>query len=99
MSRTTKVVSISNPIIYFYPELTSDKWKYAQWIVILHEFYFEFDTPKSKKALALTEFISYLPTGVVDPPLNDYFPNEHILTISLDNLGMVIYLFISTCQS
>jgi hypothetical protein len=59
--------------------------KFVCWIVVLLEFDLEFTTPKSKKSLDLTEFIFDLVTGVTDPPLNDYLPDEHLFTILLDH--------------
>ena len=35
--------------------------KYTRWMVILQEFYLQFNTPKSKKSLILIEFIMDLP--------------------------------------
>ena len=44
-----------------------------------------FATPKSKKALALAEFLLYLPTGISNPPINDDIPYEHLFVISSDD--------------
>jgi len=52
-------------------------------------------TPKSKKALALAEFISDLPTGATEPPVNYNLPDEHLFAISSDDPwygDMLVYL-------
>lgn len=42
--------------------------KFARWVMILYEFDLEFVTPKSKKAMDLTELITDLPTDRASPP-------------------------------
>jgi len=45
--------------------------KVTHWIVILQEYDLEFITPKSKKVLALAEFISDFPSDVAHSPINE----------------------------
>lgn len=52
---------------------------------MLQEFNIEFDTPKTRKGLALAELISKFPTSMPNPPVNDDFPDEHLFTITTDD--------------
>jgi len=45
----------------------------------------EFTTTKSNNSLVVAEFITDLPTGLTDPPLNGSFPDEGLFTISSDS--------------
>lgn len=58
------------------------KGKIAKWIIILQEYDLELITPKSKKALALEEFISF--HLMSDIPLDNLL-DEHLFTIYADN--------------
>lgn len=57
--------------------------KYSRWVIILQEYDLEFTTPKSKKALAIAELITNLPSGTRDPPFNDQMTDEHLFHIPL----------------
>lgn len=59
--------------------------KYARWMVILQEFYLQFNSPKRKKALILVEFIIDLPIETLCSPVNEAFPYEHIFLVSTDD--------------
>jgi len=59
--------------------------KYARWFVILQEYDLKFTTPKRKKALAIVELITDLPSSTRDPPLNEQMTNEHVFHISSSN--------------
>lgn len=58
--------------------------KFSQWIIILQEFDMEFTTPKSRKSLALVEFIISFPSNTIEPPINDTLPDEHLFLINTD---------------
>ena len=81
---TTRAVINSNPMTFLLSRQFING-KYARWIVILQEFDLEFVKPKSKKALALTELISELPTRACDPLVNDELPNEYLFVITMDD--------------
>jgi hypothetical protein len=59
--------------------------KFTRWIFILQEYYLEFSTPKSRKALVLTELVTALPCDTTSSPINTDFPNEHLFYITLDD--------------
>jgi hypothetical protein len=59
--------------------------KFARWIVILQEYDLEFSTPKSKKALVLTELVMALPSDTTSAPVNTDFPDEHLFYITSDD--------------
>lgn len=56
--------------------------KYVRWVIIRQEYDFDFSTPKSKKALAIVDFITNLPSGTHDPPLSDQMIDEHLFHLS-----------------
>ena len=66
----TWVVANSNPMQYILGHYPLNG-KYARWVVILQEYDLTFSTPKSKKALAITEMITDLPSGTRDPLLHN----------------------------
>lgn len=84
LTRSTRVLTNSNPMTFLL-SLWIINGKYACWILILQEFDLEFVMPKSKKYLALAEFISELPTGARDPLVNDEIPDEHLFVITSDD--------------
>lgn len=77
----TKVVANSNPMQYILGQQLITG-KFAWWIIILQEFNLDFSSPKTKKGLALVEFITSFPTGNVEPPINHNLPNEHLFLIT-----------------
>lgn len=62
---------------------------YTQWVIILQEYDLEFTTPKSKKALTITELIIELPSGTRDPPLYDQMTAKNLFHISLSDEGVI----------
>jgi hypothetical protein len=69
--------------------------KYSKWIVILHEFYLEFERAKSKKYLVFAELICDLPSIDMENVAEDYFPVESLFWISSDDIwygDIIIYL-------
>jgi hypothetical protein len=59
--------------------------KFARWIIILQEYDLEFSTPKSKKALILTELIMAFPSDTTSTHVNTDFPDEHLFYITSDD--------------
>ena len=59
--------------------------KFSRWIVILQEYDLEFSTPKSKKALVLTELVTAFHSDTTSAPVNTDFPDEHLFYITLDD--------------
>jgi hypothetical protein len=92
--RTTKVIADSNPMQYLLSRRQIND-KFARWIIILQEYDIEFSTPKSKKALILTELITTFPSDTTSPPVNTNLPNEHIFFIPSDDPwygNLLVYL-------
>jgi hypothetical protein len=81
---TTKVVADSNPMQYLLSRRQVND-KFTRWIVILQEYDLKFSTPKSKKALVLTELITTLPSDTTSTPINTDFPDEHLFYITSDD--------------
>jgi hypothetical protein len=79
--RTTNVIADSNPMQYLLSHQQVNG-KFARWIVILQEYDLEFSTPKSKKALVLTELVMTLPSDTTSAPVNTNFPDEHLFYIT-----------------
>jgi hypothetical protein len=91
---TTKVIVDSNPMQYFLSHRQVNH-KFARWIVIFQEYNLEFSTPKSKKALFLTEFFTALPSDTTSTPINIDFPDEYLFYITSDDPwygDLLIYL-------
>jgi hypothetical protein len=82
--RTTKVVADSNPMQYLLSRRQING-KFSRWIVILQEYDLKFSTPKSKKSLILTEFITTFPSDTTSTPINTDFPDEHLFYIPSDD--------------
>jgi hypothetical protein len=74
----------STPMLYLLSQWIING-KFTHWIFILQDFDLEFATPKSNKALVLAKFRSNLPSGALDPPLNNDLPNEHLFFISSED--------------
>jgi hypothetical protein len=92
--RTTKVVADSNPMQYLLSRRQING-KFSRWIVILQEYDLEFSTPKSKKALILTELVTTFPSDTISTPVNIDFPDEHLFYITSDDPwydDLVVYL-------
>jgi hypothetical protein len=82
--RTTKVIADSNPIQYFLSCRQVNE-KFARWIIILQEYDLDFSTPKSKKALVLTELVMALPSDTTSTHVNTDFPDKHLFYITSDD--------------
>jgi hypothetical protein len=92
--RTTKVVADSNPMQYLLSHRQVNG-KFTRWIIILQEYDLDFSTPKSKKALVLTELVMALPSDTPSAPVNTDFPDEHLFYIAFDDPwydDLLIYL-------
>jgi hypothetical protein len=69
--------------------------KYSTCIVILQEFYLEFERAKSKKSLFFFELICDLPSTETEIVAEDFLPQESIFLISSDDIwyrDIIIYL-------
>jgi hypothetical protein len=67
--RTTKVIADSNPMHYLLSQQQING-KFSRWIIILQEYNLEFSTPKSNKALVLSEIIMNFPSDATSSSVN-----------------------------
>ena len=85
--RTVTVISDCNPMTYIL------SWKllggkYSKWIVILQEFYLEFNISKSKKSLFFADLICSLPSDSAPSHSEEYIPGDLLFLIStLDHVS------------
>lgn len=59
--------------------------KFIHCIVVLREFDIEFATPKSKKSISLTKFITAFPFVTFEPLVIDTLPHEHLFLITTED--------------
>ena len=80
----THVVVDSNPMRYLLSHHLL-QGQPAKWVVIFQEFYLEFISLKSTKALALATLITDLPPLTVSSPPKDDLSNDFIFIISMND--------------
>jgi hypothetical protein len=69
--------------------------KYSKWIVILQEFYLEFDHTTSKKSLVFTELICDFPHSATENVAVDSLPDESLFLIITNDIwygDIIIYI-------
>jgi hypothetical protein len=93
LHRTT-VISNCNPMKHILTQQLLGG-KYYKWIVILQDFYLEFECAKSKKSLVFSELICDLPSTETKNVVEDSLPDESLFLISSDDIwyrDIIIYL-------
>jgi hypothetical protein len=94
LSRKTTVIANCNPMQH---SLTRQflGGKYSKWIVILQEFYLEFERAKSEKSLVFSELICDFPYSETENVVVDSLLDESLFLISSDDIwygDIIIYL-------
>lgn len=94
--RTTTVIFYTNLMQYILSRQTHGG-KYSKWIVILQEFYLEFNIAKSKKSLVFVELMTNLPQVDHDITTQDSLPDESLFLIdSFDLWYRYILIYLQT---
>jgi hypothetical protein len=89
----TKIISDCNPMQHILTRQLLGV-KYSKWIVILQEFYLEFERANSKKSLVFAELICDLPSIETETVAEDSLPDKYLFLINFDDLwytDIIIY--------
>ena len=91
---TVTVISDCNPMTYILSRQFLGG-KYSKWIVSLQEFDLEFTVAKSKKSLAFTDLIFFVPSDSPPSRSEEYIPDDTLFLINTLDLwygDIIVYL-------
>ena len=96
----TTVISDCNPMMYILTKQLLGG-KYSKWIVILQEFYLEFEKSKSKKSLVFVELMCDFPSTDTETVAEHLIADEYFFLISTIDPwygDIIVYLQTQTFQ-